>query len=104
MSGTIFLKQLYHVLEVFYVSTLIRTDGNTLCIFLNGAIHDLMHRPVVPKMYDLCPAALQYATHNIDTGIMTVKQACGCNKTDLVLRIIRLLIHSAVFFTGFLLC
>jgi hypothetical protein len=66
------------------VSTLIRGDANGMRIFLDGTIHNLIHRPVMPQVDNFCPGILEHPAHDVDGHIMTVKKGCSRNDPDLV--------------------
>ncbi len=90
MAGSLLFQQFDHVFEILYMSTLIRTNSNTLNIFLNSAINNLMHRAIMTQMNHLYSTTLQNSTHDIDTGIMTIKQTGSRYKTNLMSRFMRL--------------
>ena len=58
--GTVALSQhIDHVGEKFGVSALVRTDSNSLDVFLNRGIYDLCHTAVMPQMNHFCTGSLQ---------------------------------------------
>ena len=63
-----------HVLQIFHMPALIRTDRNPLHILLQCRINDLPHRAVVPQMNHLRPLRLQTTPNDINRRIMPVKQ------------------------------
>jgi len=78
------LEQVHHVAEVFVVAALVRADGDALRIFLQRGGHHLVDRAVVAQVDDFGPHALQNAAHDVDGGVVAVKQAGGGDKTHLV--------------------
>src|SRR5436190_13594726 len=58
MTTPSFLQQVIHVSEIFIVTTLITGDGNSVGVFLYGAIDDFLHAPVMSEMDDLGTRAL----------------------------------------------
>jgi hypothetical protein len=89
MSAPILVEQIFHVLEKLHVSTLVRGDGDSVNILLNGAFNDLGHRPVMAQMDDLRTLALQDPAHDIDRRIVAIEQAGCCYDPDLIFRGIR---------------
>ena len=77
-------EQIDHVLEVLDVTTLVRAEGNALRILLQRSSHHLVNAAVVPQVDDLGAHALQNAAHDVDGGIVAVKQAGGGDKAYLV--------------------
>ncbi|MFM2427491.1 MAG: hypothetical protein RL707_1318 [Pseudomonadota bacterium] len=67
-------QQIDHVLEILHMAALVRADGNALHVLLQGCRHDLVHRAVVAEVNHLRAHALQDATHDVDGGIVPVKQ------------------------------
>ena len=86
MAGASFGKSLDKVGEVLDVSALIRRDRNTLDILLERCCHDLFNTAVVPEVHDLDTLGLQEPAHNVDGGIVPIKDARGRNKPNRVLR------------------
>src|SRR5690606_35578575 len=68
-----FLQKVIHIFEVLHMSSLIRGNGDSLHILLDGSIYDFLHRTVMAEVDDLCPACLDDAAHNVDGSIMSVK-------------------------------
>jgi hypothetical protein len=75
MAASVFYQQVFHVFKKLHMTTLVAGDSDTLHIFFDGAFHDLGYTAVVPEVDDLGSFALQYAAHDIDGGIMAVKQS-----------------------------
>ena len=75
-----------HVLEVFDVSALIGRHGNTVHVFLKRCINHFFYAAIVAEVNNFATAALNDAPHDVDGGIMPVKQARRCDKTNLVFR------------------
>ena len=66
MVSTRFFKQIDGIFEVLHMAALVRTDGDTLNIFLQCSFHHLCHRAIVGQMNYLNPSTLQNPAHNID--------------------------------------
>jgi hypothetical protein len=81
-----FAQQLDHVGVVLIVSTLVATDCDALNIFLQRRRHNLLDRAVVSQVNDLRTHALHDAAHDVDRGVVTVKQARRSDKPQLVRR------------------
>src|SRR5690606_21827983 len=80
MASTLFPKQIIHVFEKLYMASLIGGNGNSLYIFLNGAIDNFLHLSVMGKMDNFTAGGLYDPPHDIDGGIMSVKEgACRYN-------------------------
>jgi hypothetical protein len=82
------LQQVKHVFEVLVVPALVAGNGNGLSIFLNGAVHDFLHRTVVPQVNNLGAAALNNAAHDIDSRVVPIKQRGGRDNTNVVFRLV----------------
>jgi len=63
---------------------LVAADADTVGIFLNCRSHDLINRAVMSQVDNLCAGCLQDSPDYIDGYVMTVKEACGSNKTYFV--------------------
>ena len=85
MASTALAQHVHHVFEVFDVPALIGADGNRLRIFLQGGFYHFLNRAVVRQMNHLCARGLQHATHDVDRGVMAVKQT-GCGDKPRILR------------------
>ena len=71
-----------HVTEEFVVAALVRTNGNTVRIFLNCGTDDVIHTAIVAEVHNLDALRLDKAPHDIDGGIMAVKQRGGRDETQ----------------------
>ena len=78
-------QQVHHVLEVFDVTALVGADRNALHVFLQGGGDHVIDRAVVTQVNHLSAHALQNASHDVDGGIVTIKQARRGDKAHLVL-------------------
>ncbi len=87
LAATLF-QQVYHVLEVFDVATLVAGNGDTLRIFLQGGGDDLFDRAVVPKVDYLGAIGHQDASHDVDGGVMAIEQRGGGDEAHLVGRLV----------------
>ena len=63
---------------------LVGAQRNALRVFLQGGAHHLIDRTVVAQVNHLRAHALQDATHDVDSGVMPVKQTGRCDKPHLV--------------------
>ena len=89
VAGSFFFQQVLHVLEVLHVSSLVGGHGNGLGIFLNRTIDHFIDTAVMPQVNDFTARPLHDAPHDVDGGIVPVKEArCG-DDSDLVLGVIR---------------
>ena len=82
------LEQIHHVLEEFDVTALVGGNGDALHIFLQSGIDNLLHRAVMAKVNHLGAGRLHDPPHDIDRGIMAVKQRRRSNEAQLVLRLV----------------
>ena len=72
------LQQIHHVFEELDVAALVGGDRDALGVLLDRGVDDLLDRAVVAEMDHLGPLRLQDAAHDVDGGIVTVKQRrCG---------------------------
>ena len=97
-------EEVVHVLEVLVVAALVAGNGNGLGIFLNGAVHDFLHRAVVAQVDNLRAAALNNAAHDVDGGVVPIKEGGGRDDPDVVFGFIRSYgsLHSEERLGGFL--
>jgi len=61
------------------MSALITGNRYSLGIFLYGRIHDFSGRSIMPDVDDFGSGVLQNSSHDVDGGIMPVKQGGGRN-------------------------
>jgi hypothetical protein len=71
------------------MAALVRCNCNGIGILLYGTIYNLGNATVVAQVDNLGTRALQYAAHNVYSGIMPVKQRSGGNYTYFMFRFIR---------------
>jgi hypothetical protein len=84
MRAATLAQQIDHVLEILDMAALVRADGDALHVFLQRGGDDFVDRAVVAKVNHLCAHALQDAAHDVDGGVVAVKQT-GCrDKAHLV--------------------
>jgi hypothetical protein len=83
MAAAVFLEQVFHVFKKLHVATLVRRNGDPLCIFLNSTFYNLSYTAVMAKVNNFGAFALQNATHNVDGSIVTIEERSGGNNTDL---------------------
>jgi hypothetical protein len=56
------------------MATLVGTDRNGICIFLDRSPHDVIDTAIVTKVYDFSAARLNETPHNIYSCIVPIKQ------------------------------
>jgi hypothetical protein len=66
------------------MAALVGADGNTLGILLQGCRNHFIDRTVVAQVNDLSAHALQNTAHDIDGGVVAIKQTGGRDKSDFV--------------------
>ena len=74
MAAAVFIQEVLNVFEKFQVSALVGCDGYPMGILFNGAFHDVSHGPVMTQVNDFGPLGLQDPAHDVDGGIMSVKE------------------------------
>ena len=84
VPGAFFAQQVVHVFEKLVVPALVGSDGNPLCIFLNGGVDNLLHRTVVAQVDDFRAAALHDAAHDVDGCVVPVEQRSRGDDADFV--------------------
>ena len=90
------VQQVLHVLEVLHVPALVGGHGDGLGVFLDGRGDHLVHAAVVPQVDDFASGFLHDAPHDVDGGVVAVKQAgCG-DDADFVLRLVGGLLFHVV--------
>ncbi len=98
MAAVFFFQHVVHVLEKFHVAALVRGDGNGLYVFLNGGVDDFVYRAVVSEMNDFGSGGLNNTAHDVDGGIVAIKQRSGGNDTDMVFGLINFWKLHCLFF------
>ena len=68
------IEQLSDVGEVLQVAALVGGQGDGVCVLLDGTIHDVLGRAVVPKVDDLRPGGLHQTPNDVDGRVMAVKE------------------------------
>ena len=81
VRSTKFPQPVDHVTEELQVPTLIRTDCYAIGIFLNRRTHNVVNTAVMTEVHDLRAARLDQASHDINGGVVTVKQGGGGHKS-----------------------
>jgi hypothetical protein len=64
------------------VTALVGADRDAIGVFLDRRAHDVIHTPIVPEMDNLGALRLNQASHDVDCGIVTIKQGCGGHKAQ----------------------
>ena len=78
------MKEIIHILEVFVMSTLIAGHRDGLRVFLYRGIYHFFNAAVMAKMNYLNTRSLNYPSHDINGGVMTIEQAGSRDEADLV--------------------
>src|ERR1700722_1054428 len=84
MPASVLVEEVLHVFKEFDMTALVGGDGNTLHIFLDGALHYFGHRAVMTQVNDLRAFRLQESSHDIDSRVMSIEQGCGSAHSDLM--------------------
>src|SRR5665213_3177984 len=77
-------QQVIHVFKKLDVPTLIGSDCDALCIFLDSSLHYLLRTAIMPQVYHLGSLGLHDAAHDIDSCVMPVKERCSCDYADFI--------------------
>ncbi len=85
MAALVFLQHIVHVLEKLQVSALVGGHCDGLCIFLDGAMDNLLHRAVVPEVDYFGTGRLKNAPHDIDRSVVPIEQRGGSYNAYVVL-------------------
>ena len=84
VAGTCLSQHVDHVLEILDVSALIRGHCDAVRVFLEGCVDNLFHAAVMPEVNHLAAAALNDAAHDVDSGVVPIKQTSGSDESNLV--------------------
>jgi len=90
------VQQVLHVLEVLHVPALVGGHGDGLGVFLDGRGDHLVHAAVVPQVDDFASGFLHDPPHDVDGGVVAVKQARGGDDADFVLGLVGGLLFHVV--------
>ena len=71
------IEQVSDVGEVLQVAALVGGQGDSVCVFLDGAIHDVLCRAVVAKVDDLRPGGLHQTSNDVDGRVVAVEERGG---------------------------
>src|SRR5687768_1829669 len=82
MTTLIFFQEVFHVFKKLHMPALVTGNRYCLCIFFNRGFYNFLHRTVMAQVDDLRSFALHDAAHNINSGVMPVKQACSGHYPD----------------------
>ena len=77
VAGAHLLEPVHHVAEELVVTALVGADGNTVGVFLDGRTDDVVDTSVVAQMHDLDTLRLNQPAHDVDSGIVAVKERSG---------------------------
>src|SRR5688572_26990426 len=83
------MKEIIHILKVFDMSSLIAGHRDGLRVFLYRGIYHFFNAAVMAKMNYLNTRSLNYPSHNINGGIMTIEEAGSSNDPYFVFWFIR---------------
>ncbi len=72
-----FIEELPNVREVLQVAALVGGQGDGVCVFLDGTIHDVLGRTVVAKVDDLRTGGLHQTPNDVDGSVVAVEQRGG---------------------------
>src|SRR5690606_39030401 len=75
-------EKIFQVAEKLQMPTLVRGDGDGMGVFFNGAFYYFVDAPVMPQVDDLRAFGLEDPAHDIDGGIMAVKEGRGRDDPD----------------------
>ena len=90
------VQQVLHVFEVLHVPALVGGHGDGLGVFLDGRGDHLVHAAVVPQVDDFASGFLHDPPHDVDGGVVAVKQARGGDDADFVLGLVGGLLFHVV--------
>jgi hypothetical protein len=78
MLAPCLIQEFSNVGKILDVTALVGGEGNGVCVLLNGTINHGLRRLIVAKVNHFCSRGLNQATHDVDGGIVAVKQrGCG---------------------------
>ncbi len=89
MSCTSFLEHIKDVFEILIMAALVRCQGYPLRIFLDGCIYYFFCATVVSEVNDFCTGSLHNPPHDIDGGIMAIKERSCSDDANVMLWLIR---------------
>ena len=77
MGHTSLSEQINHIFEELKVPPLVRGDGNSLGVFFDRRVDNLVNRAIVPQVNHLYSTGLKNTSHNIYRCIMAIEERCG---------------------------
>jgi hypothetical protein len=83
------LQQVVHVGEELHVPALVAGHGDALGVLLDGAFDNLLCRAVVPQVNDFGAGGLHDAPHDVDGGVVPIKQRCCRDNANPMLGTVR---------------
>ena len=92
VTGALLRELVGEVGEVLDMSTLIGRHRYGVRVLTDGSAHHLVDTAVVTEVDDFGALRLQDASHDVDGGVVAVKEACGGHETNR--RLCRLDTHS----------
>ena len=79
VAGLALTEAVNHVAKELQVAALVGTHRDGGGVLLNGGVHDLAYRAVVPQVNHLGPLPLEDAPHDVDRRVVAVEQTGGGN-------------------------
>ena len=64
------------------MTALVGTDGDTVCVLLDGGAYNIIDATIVTEMNNLGTLRLDQSPHDIDRRIMAIEQRSSGNKTQ----------------------
>jgi len=94
-------QQVFHVFKILHVAALVTGNGNALRVFFNSGFYNFLNAAVMPQVDDLGSLLLQDTAHDIDGGVVSVKETGRGYYADGVVRVMVLVIvHLVVASAG----
>ena len=84
MPPALLSEEVNHVPEELIVSALVAAHCNCVGIFLDGGCDDVGDRAVVSEVNDLGPSCLDQPAHDVDRGVVPIKQRGSSDDAKLV--------------------
>ena len=88
MPRSSLLKQVMYVFKKLHMPPLVGSDRNGLHILLNRTVYNLLRGAVVPQVNHLNTSGLNDSAHDIDRGIVPIKEGGRRDHADVVLGLV----------------
>jgi len=72
------------------MSALVGSDGDSLYVFLDGAVNNFLYRTIMSEVNHFTACGLDDSAHDIDRCIVSVKKRGGGNDPDVVFGFVNL--------------